>query len=241
MTKKSKLYLLKDRPDYIKKLTDDDVINIIGPSGSGKTTSTLKYINNDDYIVINCDRLFDMPSDDNIEDKYLSEIKNLLKNKYGHICEGKEFINYYNDILTFISNKHKKALIEGNVIYDIKPITLLKGTVIVKRTGLLKCFLRSIKRDYPNRYFLNQEITKHGKVLGKLSRLKNIINRRKNIFKIYHDIEMIIDELEKVKELEENVIINNNQSITEKSSSNIKKKIECGPIESNKPSSSFHR
>ena len=38
MSKKSKLYLFIDRKDYIKKLTDDDVINVIGTKGSGKTT-----------------------------------------------------------------------------------------------------------------------------------------------------------------------------------------------------------
>ena len=196
MSKESKLYLLKDRKDYIKKLTNDDVINVIGTKGSGKTTSTIKYINNDDYIVINCDRLYEMPTDKVVEDKYLAEIKNMLKKKYGEICEGEEFINCYSDILDFINKKKKKALIEGNVIYDIKPIT---GTVIVKRTGIIKCFIRAVKRDYPIKYFLNQEIEKHGKILGRFYRLKNIIKRRKNIFKIYHEIENIIDDLEAYK------------------------------------------
>ena len=199
MSKESKIYLFKDRKDYIKKLTNDNVINVIGTKGSGKTTSTLKYINDDDYIVINCDRLFEMPTDKIIEDKYLTEIKNMLKKKYGKIYEGEEFINCYNDILDFVNKKKKKALIEGNVIYDIKPITLLKGTIIVKRTGIVKCFIRTIKRDYPIKYFLNQEIEKHGKILGRFHRLKNIIKRRKNIFKIYNEIENIIDELEAFK------------------------------------------
>ena len=50
MKKNAKIYLLKDRPDYIKKLSDDDIINVIGTKGSGKTTSANKYIYNDDYI-----------------------------------------------------------------------------------------------------------------------------------------------------------------------------------------------
>ena len=123
----------------------------------------------------------------------------MLKKKYGKICEGEEFINCYNDILDFVSKKKKKALIEGNVIYDIKPITLLRGTIIVKRTGIIKSFIRAIKRDYPIKYFLNQEIEKHGKLLGRFYRFKNIIKRRKNIFKIYHEIENIIDDLEAYK------------------------------------------
>ena len=82
MPKESKLYLCRDRKDYIKKLTDDDVINIIGTKGSGKTTSTLKYIDDEDYIVINCDRLYEMPTDKVVEDKYLTEIKDILNKKY---------------------------------------------------------------------------------------------------------------------------------------------------------------
>ncbi len=199
MSKESNLYMIRDRKDYIKKLTDDDVINVIGTKGSGKTTSTLKYINDDDYIVVNCDRLYDMPTDKIVEDKFLIEIKDMLKKKYGKICEGETFINCYNDILDFIKKKDKKALIEGNVIYDIKPITLLKGTVIVKRTGIIKCYIRAIKRDYPIRYFLDQEIEKHGKLLGRFYRFKNIVKRRKNIFKIYHEIENIIEDLEAYK------------------------------------------
>ena len=199
MSKESNLYMIRDRKDYIKKLTDDDVINVIGTKGSGKTTSTLKYINDDDYIVVNCDRLYDMPTDKIVEDKFLIEIKDMLKKKYGKICEGETFINCYNDILDFIKKKNKKALIEGNVIYDIKPITLLKGTVIVKRTGIIKCYIRAIKRDYPIRYFLEQEIEKHGKLLERFYRFKNIVKRRKNIFKIYHEIENIIEDLEAYK------------------------------------------
>ena len=30
MSKESKLYLFRDRKDYIKKMTNDDVINVIG-------------------------------------------------------------------------------------------------------------------------------------------------------------------------------------------------------------------
>lgn len=196
MKKNNKLYMFKDRNDYVKKISDDDVVNVIGTKGSGKTTSTLKYINDDDYIVINCDRLLELPEDKLVEDKELSKIRDMLKDKYGTITEGKEFINCYNDILKYIKEKKKKALIEGNIIQDIEPITKLKGTVIVKRTGIIKCFFRAIKRDYPNKYYMNIEIEKHGKILGRFYRLKNITKRRKNIFKKYHEIENIIEQLE---------------------------------------------
>ena len=155
MKKESKIYLLKDRCEYIKKITDDDVINVIGTKGSGKTTSALKYIKDENYIVINCDLLYDMPVDDLEEDKYLKEIKKILKEKYGKIPEGKEFINCYNDILKFAKQKNKKILIEGNALCAVNLITKLNGTVIVMRTGIIKCFIRTIKRDYPNKTIIS--------------------------------------------------------------------------------------
>lgn len=200
MIKESKIYYFIDRKDFVKNVNSDNVINIIGTKGSGKTTNTLKYIDNDDFIVVNCDKLLDMPIDDIFEDKFLSDIIKLLKDKYGNIPEGNEFLKCYNDIVDFCEKKNRKLLIEGNLLYDIDPITNLKGTVIVKRTGVLKCFFRTIKRDYPNKYFLDIEIKKHGKVLGRLFRLKNIIKRRMKIFKEVKFIESIIDSLIDIKE-----------------------------------------
>lgn len=198
MFNECKLFLFFDRKDYIKKITDDNVLNIIGLKGSGKTINSFKYINDDDYIVVNCDRFFDLPIDDDTKDKYFEELKCMLIKKYNSISDGADFIKCYNDIVDFVYKKNKKLIIEGNVLCDIKPIHLLKGNVLVKRTGILKCFFRSIKRDYPNNYFLSKEIEAHGKVLGKLFRLKNIIKRRKNIFKNYHEIENIIEDLEEI-------------------------------------------
>lgn len=198
MKAKSKIYLFKDQSDYDITLTNDEIVNVIGTKGSGKTTSTLKYINNNDYIVINCDRLLELPSEE-VEDKELKPIRNMLKEKYGKIEENQSFINCYNDIVKYIQNKNKKGLIEGNIIQNIEPITQLKGKIIIKRTGVVKCFIRAVKRDYPNGFFLKEEIDKHGKILGRFYRLKNIIKRRKNIFTTYHVIEKEIEELEKTK------------------------------------------
>ncbi len=199
MKRQSKIYLFKDRNDYIIDLTDDNIVNVIGTKGSGKTTSTLKYINDDDYIVINCDRLLELPSEE-IEDKELKPIRDMLKGKYEKIEENESFIYCYNDIAEYIQNKKKKGLIEGNIIQNIKPITQLKGKVIIKRTGAIKCFIRAVKRDYPNGFFLKEEIEKHGEILGRIHRLKNIIKRRKNIFKTYHEIENIIKALEQTEQ-----------------------------------------
>ena len=83
MIQLSKIYLFKDQDDYVKDLTDDNIVNVIGTKGSGKTTSSLKYIDDDDYIVINCDRLFELPSTEK-EDKELANIRKMLNDTNHH-------------------------------------------------------------------------------------------------------------------------------------------------------------
>ena len=189
----SKIYLFKDQEDYIKDLTDDNIINVIGTKGSGKTTSSLKYIDDDDYIVINCDRLFELPSTEK-EDKELTNIRKMLNDKYGKLNIDEDFTNCYKDIVDYILNMNKKGLIEGNVIQNIDP-KQLKGKIIIKRTASHKSFKRAVKRDYQNEYFMNLEKEKH-KYLYKLTRLYKIRKRRKSVFKQAKDIENIITKLE---------------------------------------------
>ena len=189
----NKIYLFKDQEDYIKKLTNDEIINIIGTKGSGKTTSSLKYIDNDDYIVINCDRLFELPSDEK-EDKNLVIIREMLKKKYGNLNIDSDFTDCYDNIVEYILKQNKKGLIEGNVIQDINPKNL-KGTIIIKRTGSYKSFKRAVKRDYQNKYFMNLEKEKH-KYIYRITRLHKIKKRRKKIFKQAKEIENIIKKLE---------------------------------------------
>ena len=187
-----KILLFKDQDDYVYELTNDNIINIIGTKGSGKTTSSLDYINDDNYIVVNCDRLLELPSNED-EDKELSLIRDMLKNKYGSIKED-NFINCYNDIINYILDKNKNGLIEGNVIQDLD-INNLKGKVIIKRTGIFKSFIRAIKRDYKNEYFMNLEKKDH-KYFYKLTRLYKITKRRKSIFKQAKEIDNIVNKLD---------------------------------------------
>ena len=188
----NKIYFFKDQEDYIKDLTDDKIINVIGTKGSGKTTSSLKYIDDDDYIVINCDRLFELPSTEK-EDKELANIRKMLNDKYGKLNMNDDFTNCYNDIVEYILSKNKKGLIEGNVIQNIDP-KQLKGKIIIKRTASNKSFKRAVKRDYQNEYFMNLEKEKH-KYLYKLTRLYKIRKRRKSVFKQAKDIEQIMNKL----------------------------------------------
>lgn len=189
-----KIRMFKDQEDYVKNLTDDEITNIIGTKGSGKTTESLKYINDDDYIVINCDRLLELPCDEK-EDKELAVIRELLKEKYGSIKEGENFVDCYNDIVDYIKNNNKKGLIEGNIIQDINP-ELLKGKIIVKRTAKFKSFKRAVRRDYKNEYFMQLEKEQH-KHLYKVTRFYKITKRRKSVFNQAKEIDGIIKKLER--------------------------------------------
>lgn len=196
MKRNYKINLFTDREDYEKTITKDEIINIIGSKGSGKTTLSLKYMNDDEYIVINCDRLLELPGGS--EHKELSKIRDMLKKKYKVIAEGKDFINQYNDIVDYILNNNKKGLIEGNIIQDITPVSNLKGKIIIKRTAKVKSFIRAVKRDYKNEFFLKKEMEKYGK-FGKITRLFKITKRRIKVFKQCREIENIIKELEKIE------------------------------------------
>ncbi len=188
----NKIFLLKDQDDYIKKLTNDPIINIIGTKGSGKTTSSLDYMNKE-YIVVNCDRLFELPCDEK-EDKELIHIRKMLKEKYGDIKMDDCFDSYYYDIVKYILDKKKKGLIEGNVIQDMNPKEL-KGTIIIKRTSSLKSYMRAVKRDYKNEYFMNLEKKEH-KYLYRITRFFKISKRRKSVFIQAKEIEKIMNELD---------------------------------------------
>lgn len=192
--KKIKRFL--DQDDYVVQLSDDEIINVLGTKGSGKTTLSLPYIDRDDYIVVNCDRLLELPSMEK-EDSALSDIREMLTQKYGKENIEKEFASCYLDVLQFIKSRHKKGFIEGNLIQDLSPKDL-KGTVIIKGTSSFKSFLRAVKRDYKNPYFMSLEKEKH-KYSYRITRLISITKRRSNVFKQAKDINETIKELENNK------------------------------------------
>lgn len=187
----SKIYLFKDRKDYVKKITNDEIINITGSVGSGKSTYGIKYRNNPDYIVIGLDSI-SSDNDPNTINEDILELRKVLLKKYKDLTFDE--INYYDDIVDFIKNKNKKGIIEGGPIANIEDISKLKGTVIVKRTARFKCYYRSAYRDFKNpawRVGLNK--------LGLIKRFFHCFKRRfHHIFRQKH-IEEFIDRLEESK------------------------------------------
>ena len=194
--KNNKIYLFKDRDDYVKKITKDNIFNITGEKGSGKSYfGDMKDV--DKNVVIHLDPVF-LPVGSK-EHGDSSKVREILIHKYGDKINPDKYFekDYYKEIIKYIGNK--EGYIEGGSIAEIHDISIIKGTVIVKRTGVFKCFIRTIKRDYHNEYFMNEEIKKHGKFIAKFTRLHKVIKRRKKIFKTYHDIEDFINRLEKYR------------------------------------------
>lgn len=143
----SKIYLFKDKPDYIKQISNDKIINVTGSVGSGKSTYGRKYKDNNDYIVIGLDSILSDKDPDSMNKEILELRKKLLK-KYNKLTM--DVMDYYDDIINFIENKKKKGIIEGGNITHIDDISKLKGTIIIKRTARFKCYYRAAYRDFKN-------------------------------------------------------------------------------------------
>jgi hypothetical protein len=191
----SKILLFRDKNDYIKKISNDNIINVTGEKGSGKSYFGSVKDNDETCIVIHLDQVFSPDTSNNYN--YSKEIREILINKFGKTLNPDDnFENkYYPVIVEYLNKKGKTGYIEGGSISEIQNISNIVGTVIVKRTGVIKCFIRAVKRDYNNEYFMKEEIKRHGK-FAKITRLYKVIKRRKKIFKTYHHIEHFIEKLE---------------------------------------------
>ena len=140
-----------DKEPYIKKLTDDNVINLTGESGSGKSYYTNHYLNNDNYVVIDTDEVFARFEDSKGINK---ELGIEFRNKYKELPNlFNDFDIIYQDILEFFKDTNKIIVIDSAQFRNVKDINILKGTVIVMRTSVDKCYNRCIERykiNHPN-------------------------------------------------------------------------------------------
>ncbi|MBR3161560.1 MAG: hypothetical protein IKF19_02365 [Bacilli bacterium] len=194
--KQSKIYLFKDRDDYIKKLTNDDIYNITGEKGSGKTYFGKMKDNDPSCTVLHLDYIFSNNTESINDSK---NVRNILAKKYNTLNPDKFFEDkYYDELIKYLNNKNNTGYIEGGSIAEIEDVSKIKGTIVVKRTGVFKCFKRAVKRDYNNKYFMNLEKEKH-KYFYKIIRFFKVIKRRLKIFKTYHKIEDFIRRIENYK------------------------------------------
>ena len=187
-----KINFIKDKEDYKKEITKDKIFNITGEKGSGKTTFG-NGINAKESVVIHLDWVFDGKGEfDDKEENDSKKVREILLKKYKELDVDKYFEEkYYDVIVDYIKKTKKVGYIEGGSISDINDISKIKGTIIVKRTPILKCFIRVVKRDYKNPYFrkgLNR--------IGLIKRFFHVVKRRKKMFKSYKNIESFIYKIE---------------------------------------------
>ena len=178
--------LFIDKDPYIKKITDDKIINLTGQSGSGKSTYALEHFNSNEYIVIDTDDIFSEERYKNSEG-INKELGKFFRDKYKELPNcGENFDLIYKDILDYCNEIDKTIVIDCAQFHCIKDINLLKGTLIVIRTCINTCYNRTIER-YKK---INENYTKE--------ELENYIERKKSIFKWYKYSNEFLEKINKM-------------------------------------------
>ena len=142
--------LFIDKEPFIKKLTDDKVINLTGQSGSGKSTYAKKHFSDDKYLVIDLDDILNDKRFENSEG-INKELGEFFRKKYEVLpSSGDEFDLIYTEILDYCKKNNKIIVIDAAQFHCIKDIRLLKGKLIVIRTCIDNCYNRTIERYKSN-------------------------------------------------------------------------------------------
>lgn len=134
------------REPYIKKLTNDKVLNITGQSGAGKSSYSKQYQNNVNYLVIDTDLVFSEQQKD-ASAGINKELYTYFKKKYKTPPSlSEDFDLIYDEILNYCKDKNKTIIIDCAQIHQIKDITKLKGELIILRTSIDTCYSRCLER-----------------------------------------------------------------------------------------------
>lgn len=175
-----------DKDPYIKKITDDKVINLTGQSGSGKSTYALEHFNTDEYLVVDTDDIF---SDNrfNNSNGINKELGEYFRNKYNILPNcGEDFDLIYKDILDCCKRYNKIVVIDCAQFHCIKDISLLKGTIIVIRTSIDNCYKRAIERFKKNNInYTEEELIKYQ-------------NKKKAIYEWYKETNKFLNKINKL-------------------------------------------
>ena len=169
-----------DKEPYVKNLTDDKVINITGESGSGKSYFSNKYINDNNYIVIDTDILFSNQSSNNKECVQLREIFKDKPKDYLFT----DFDEFYLKVLDYFKNSNKTIVIDSAQYRNIKDYSILKGQIIVMRTSIETCYERVLNR-WKN---VNQDYTKE--------EFQKYADKKSGMFKWYHNLNTFLKNIQ---------------------------------------------
>ena len=131
-----------DKEPFLKNLTNDNIINITGESGSGKTYFTNKYINDNNYIVIDTDIVF---SDKLSDNEACIKLREIFKDKEKNYLFT-NFDEFYLKTLDYFKDSKKTIVIDSAQYRNIKDYSILKGQIIVMRTSIEVCYKRTLER-----------------------------------------------------------------------------------------------
>lgn len=172
-----------DKKPYIKDVTEDKVINLTGESGSGKSYFSNKYLNDDNYIVIDTDIVFSDKPSDNKESVDLRRIFNNKPKDYLFT----DFDEFYTKTLEYFKNTNKTIVIDSAQYRNIKDYSILKGKIIVMRTSIETCYERVLKRWKSNmKTYTKEEYQKYA-------------NRKLGMFKWYKGLNRFLEGIDKIK------------------------------------------
>ena len=178
--------LYVDKEPYIKKLTEDNVINLTGQSGSGKSYYASS-LDKEKYIVIDTDDIFSESrfSGTNGINK---ELGVMFREKYKELPNlGNDFDIIYQDILNYCKDIDKTIVIDCAQFHCIKDINLLKGQMMIMRTCIDTCYNRCIDRFKQSKENYTEE---------ELNKYKE---KKKSIYKWYKGTNEFIDKIDKLK------------------------------------------
>lgn len=170
-----------DKDTFIKYLSNDKVINVTGESGSGKSTYVNKYLNDDNYIVIDTDLVFEKG---NVNNKYILELRNLFKDKEKDYMIN-NFDEFYLNILDYFKDINKTIVIDSAQFRNIRDYSILKGKLIVIRTSIDNCYKRCVERWKENNKNYND------------GELEKYSNKKSNMFDWYKSLNEFLENIEK--------------------------------------------
>ena len=175
-----------DKEPYIKKITDDKIINLTGQSGSGKSTYAKEHYNSPKYLIVDTDDIF---SDNRFKESYgiNKELGEYFRNKYNVLPNCSDnFDIIYSEIIDYCKKYDKTIVIDCAQFHCIKDISLLKGTIIVIRTSIDNCYNRVIERfKNNNKDYTENELTQYQ-------------NKKKGIYIWYKQTNSFLNKIDKL-------------------------------------------
>ncbi len=130
--------------------------------GLGKSYICKEWEEDDNYIVIDTDRIFGNAQNQN---EYEIQIRNRIIELYGNDFENilyNKVDEWYLVILAELQNVNKTVVINSAILKFIKNLSIIKGKFIILRTSINKCYIRCIERyKLRNPYATKEEIQQY--------------------------------------------------------------------------------